>query len=55
MTTELERLIELIDDAIYAMVAGNLANESVPPATIDNWLRQIRDAAHELQAKDGER
>jgi len=52
MSETLEHLIEMIDDARYALVAGNLANESVVPTAIDSWLKKIQDAAYELQAEE---
>ena len=38
---EIEELKERVDEALYAMVYGNLANAPVPTEEIERWLKYI--------------
>jgi len=50
---DINSLIVLIDDARYALVAGNLANEMIPPEVVDRWLTEIMNAAVQIKAQGG--
>ena len=38
------RISRIIDDAIYAMVDGNVDGEPVPIGVVDEWLKAIKSA-----------